>query len=43
MTVVQTVKDPVEEIHIDEARLEYDDLDVGDDYVNILNPENLAN
>ena len=34
--------DFVEEIHVDEARKEYEDLDVGDDYVNILNPDSFG-
>ena len=42
MTVVNTVMDPVIEIHIDEAIKEYDDLEVGDAYVNILNPESFG-
>ena len=39
MTVVDNVQDPVIEIGIEKAKKEYDDLEVGDDYVNILNPE----
>ena len=39
MTVVETVTDPVLEIHIDEAIKEYDDLEIGDAYVNILSPD----
>ena len=39
MTVVEDVKDPVVEIHVDEAKKEYADLEAGDAYVNILNPE----
>ena len=42
MTVVKKVLDPVVEIHIDEARKEYDDLDIGDSYVKILNPESFG-
>ena len=42
MTVVNTVMDPVIEIHIDEAIKEYDDLEVGDAYVNILSPESFG-
>ena len=42
MTVVDKVIDPVEEIHIDEAIKEYDDLIVGDAYGNILNPESFG-
>ena len=36
MTVVKNVLDPVVEIHFDEAQKEYADLDVGDDYINII-------
>ena len=39
MTVVEDVKDPVIEIHVDEAKKEYADLEAGDAYVNILSPE----
>ena len=39
MTVVDDVKDPVIEIHVDEAKKEYADLVTGDAYVNILSPE----
>ena len=39
MTVVDKVIDSIIEIHIDEAKKEYDDLEIGDAYVNILNPE----
>ena len=42
MTVVKKVLDPVVEIHIDEARKEYNDLDVGDSYVNIINPDSFG-
>ena len=35
MTVVKNVLDPVSEIHIDDARKEYSDLCVGDDYIKI--------
>jgi N utilization substance protein A len=42
MTVVKTVKDSVEEIHIDEAIQEYEDLEEGDEYVNILSPESFG-
>ena len=42
MTVVDQVTDPIIEIQIDEAKKEYDDLEVGDDYVNILNPESFG-
>ena len=42
MTVVNNVLDPVIEIHIDEARKEYDDLDVGDDYINIISPDSFG-
>ena len=37
MTVVDKVIDPIEEIHIDDAIKEYDDLTVGDAFVKILN------
>ena len=36
MIVVKNVVDPISEIHIDEARNEYEDLDVGDVYINII-------
>ncbi len=39
MTVVDKVTDPVVEIHVDEAVKEYDDLEIGDAYVNILTPD----
>jgi N utilization substance protein A len=39
MTVVKDVLDPVIEIELSEAIKEYDDLEVGDAYVKILNPE----
>ena len=39
MTVVDKVTDPVVEIHVDEAVKEYDDLEIGDAYVNILSPD----
>jgi len=42
MVVVNEVKDNVEEIHIDEATKEYDDLEEGDDYVKILNPDSFG-
>ena len=42
MTVVKKVLDPVVEIHIDEARKEYYDLDVGDSYVKILSPDSFG-
>ena len=42
MTVVKKVLDPVVEIHIDEARKEYNDLDVGDSYVKIINPDSFG-
>ena len=42
MTVVDNVTDSIEEIHIDEAKIEYDDLEVGDAYVNILSPESFG-
>ena len=42
MTVVDKVTDPIIEIHIDEAIKEYDDLEVGESYVNILNPESFG-
>ena len=42
MIVVNNVNDAIEEIHIDEARKNYKDLEVGDDYVNILNPESFG-
>ncbi|MDP6852407.1 MAG: transcription termination factor NusA [Candidatus Marinimicrobia bacterium] len=39
MTVVDEVVDPVEDIHIDEAKKEYSDLETGDPYIKILNPD----
>ena len=36
MTVVDNVNDPIDEIHIADAVKDYDDLEVGDAYVNIL-------
>ena len=39
MTVVKEVYDPVVEIELSEAIKEYDDLEVGDAYVKILNPD----
>ena len=42
MVVVNAVTDSVIEIHIDEAKKEYDDLEVGDSYVNILDPESFG-
>ena len=39
MTVVDKVSDSITEIHIEEAKKEYDDLEIGDAYVNILSPE----
>ena len=42
MTVAKLVKDSVEEIHIDEAIQEYEDLEEGDEYVKILNPESFG-
>ena len=39
MTVVNKVLDPDIEIHVDEARKEYDDLNVGDEYINIISPD----
>ena len=42
MNVVDKVVDDVCEIHIDEARKEYDDLEIGDEYVNILTPESFG-
>ena len=42
MTVVDNVTDSIEEIHVDEAKIEYDDLEVGDAYVNIISPESFG-
>ena len=42
MTVVDKVLDPVVEINIDEARKEYDDLNVGDDYIYVINPNSFG-
>ena len=42
MTVVKTVTDPVSEININEALKNYDDLEIGDAYVNIINPESFG-
>ena len=39
MTVVKEVGDPVVEIELSEAIKEYEDLEVGDAYVKILNPD----
>ena len=42
MTVVKNVLDPVIEIHIDDARKEYEDLDIGDDYINVISPDSFG-
>jgi len=42
MTVVNSVIDPIIEIHLDEAKKEYDDLEAGDSYVKILSPESFG-
>ena len=42
MTVVKEVLDPVVEIHLDEARKEYVDLNVGDEYINVISPESFG-
>jgi len=42
MTVVKTVIDPVTEINVNEALKDYDDLEIGDAYVNIINPESFG-
>ena len=42
MTVVNEVLDPVIEMHVDEARKEYDDLNIGDDYINIISPDSFG-
>ena len=42
MTVVDEVLDPVIQIHIDNALEEYDDLAIGDAFVNIINPEHFG-
>ena len=42
MTVVDEVLDPVTQIHLDNALEEYDDLEIGDAFVNIINPEHFG-
>ena len=42
MTVVDGVLDPVTQIHIDNALEEYEDLVIGDAFVNIINPEHFG-
>ncbi len=42
MTVVKEVMDPVIEINIDDAQTEYDDLTIGDDFINVINPESFG-
>ena len=42
MTVVKDVLDPVVEIHLNEARKEYVDLNVGDEYIKVISPESFG-
>ena len=42
MTVVEKVTDPITEILYSEALKEYDDLEIGDAYVKIINPESFG-
>jgi len=42
MTVVTKVLDPVIEIDLNEARKEYTDLVVGDDYINVISPDSFG-
>ena len=39
LIVAENVTDSIEQIHIDEAKKEYNDLEVGDEYVKILSPD----
>ena len=42
MKVVKNVIDSVEEININEARKDYDDLEIGDEFVKVLNPDSFG-
>ena len=42
MSVVKVVTDPVNEISIKDAHKEYSDLELGDSYVNIVNPDSFG-
>ncbi len=42
MTIVDNVSDPIEEIHIDEARKVEKDLELGDPYIGLLDPEDFG-
>jgi len=42
MSVVKVVTDPVKEISLKDAHKEYSDLELGDSYVNIVNPDSFG-
>ena len=42
MTVVKEVVDPVIEINIDDAQNEYDGLAIGDEFINVINPDSFG-